>query len=112
MDGTKTIEFHQISCGSDCTGPYRVEIQKPMTVRKFINDLLAQYPGEWGHIGIYKKGTTFGSPKCDYEHGRLLNNLPEEYLDKEIEGVTGGGGWSYSTFTLHLKEGSEINNLA
>lgn len=97
------IRFRQTSCGSDCTGPYDVEISKPMTVRQFINELLTNYKSEWGYVGIYSKGTIFGEPRCEYRHGELVTSpLPESYLDKQIDFVDGGGGWSRSDFTLHL----------
>lgn len=97
------IDFYQISCGSDCTGPYSVSISKPMTVREFINELLSTYPGEWGYIGIYKYGTIFGDPYCEYWHGKLLYSLPDEYLDRKIEQVDGSGGWSRSDFLLKVE---------
>ena len=103
------IKFIQISCGSDCTGPYEVTISKPMTVREFIDELLTSYPDEWGYIGIYKEGEWFGYPHCEYKWGKLLYSLPEEYLDKQIEKVSGHGGWSNSDFILHLvKENSDV----
>lgn len=97
------IRFRQISCGSDCTGPYDVEISKPMTVRQFINELLTDYPREWGYVGIYSEGAIFGEPRCEYSHGALSTPpLPESYLDKQIDSVDGSGGWSRSDFILHL----------
>jgi hypothetical protein len=73
-----------------------------MTVREFIDELLTSYPDEWGYIGIYKEGEWFGYPRCEYKWGKLLYSLPEEYLDKQIEKVSGHGGWSNSDFILHL----------
>lgn len=96
------IKFKQLSCGSDCTGPYKVDISLPMTAREFIDEILTNYKSEWGYIGIYKKGEIFGYPRCEYSHGELLSLLPEEYLDRQIEKVSGSGGWSNSDFILHL----------
>ena len=103
------IKFEQISCGSDCTGPYKVDISMPMTVREFIDEILTNYKSEWGYIGIYKKGEWFGYPRCEYKWGKLLYSLPKEYLDKQIEKVSGSGGWSRSDFILHLaKENPDV----
>ena len=98
------IDFYQISCGSDCTGPYFVSISKPMTVREFINELLSTYPKEWGYIGIYKPKTFYGDPCCEYSHGKLLYSLPDKCLDQKIEQVEGSGGWSRSDFLLKVEE--------
>ena len=97
------VTYRQISCGSDCTGPYEVKISKPMKVREFIDEILSTYPHEWGYIGIYKERTFFGEPCCEYKWGELLYKLPKEYLDKEIESVDGSGGWSRSDYLLHIR---------
>lgn len=109
MAKEKSITFEQICEGSDCTGPYKVKIRKPMTVRKFINDFLCQYPKEWGYIGIYKSNSIFGDPSCEYSNGKLISKLPDEYLDREIHDVVGSGGWSRSDFLLKLVK-EEIEN--
>ena len=98
------ITFKQITFGSDCTGLYDVAISKPMTVKEFVDELLTDYPFEWGYIGIYEQREVFGNPKCEYRYGKLLSSLPAEYLDKEIKEVNGHGGWSRSDFTLKLQE--------
>ena len=96
------ITFRQISCESDCTGPYVVNISKSMTVKNFIDELLEKYPYEWGYIGIYKNGTYFGEPHCEYKRGKLLYSLPNEYLNRQIKSVDGSGGWYRSDFILHI----------
>ncbi len=97
------IKFYQTSCGSDCTGPYAIEFSMPMTVRKFINELLTNYPDEWGYIGIKHKDAIFGNPYCEYNRGKLLSSLPEEYLDKEILNIAGSGGWTRSDFIIETE---------
>lgn len=105
------IKFEQLYSGSDCTGPYKVDISLPMTVREFIDEILTDYKSEWGYIGIYKEGEFLGYPYCEYKHGKLLYSLPEEYLDRQIEKVSGSGGWSRSDFILHLaKEAKDGEN--
>ena len=94
------IKFYQIYCGSNCTGPYSVEISKPMTVKEFIDELLSEYPSEWGDI-------RFRDLCCRYSRGKLYDSVPDKYLDRQIEEVSGGGGWTYSVFNLRLKETEE-----
>ena len=91
--------------GSDCTAPYYITIDKPKTVREFINEWLMNHPKEWGRFAIYKKGT-IGEPACEYKYGEIVGEeIPTEYLDAEIEKVTGYGGWTLSNFMFYLNEG-------
>lgn len=100
------IKYRMLHMGSDCTGPYEVTVSLPMTVGEFISELLETYPDEWGYIGIYnKKEEIFGYPRCEYKYGKLLSALPEEYIDRQIESVSGSGGWSASDYILHVKGG-------
>ena len=39
---------------SDCTTPYYFSMDHPYSVKDFIEDMLAQFPNEWGHIQLYK----------------------------------------------------------
>lgn len=98
------ISWTQISCGSDCTGPYNVIFTKGMTVRQFIDEMLTEHDSEWGYIGIDSPGTIFGKPCIEYSHGAIKESLPDEYLDKVIIDVKGSGGWSRSDFQLVLGE--------
>lgn len=95
------IEFRTIDYDTE---QYDVEISKPMTVKEFIDELISLYPSEWGYVGIYKDGYVFGDPVCEYSHGEIKEAMPEEFLNREITYVDGGGGWSRSDFTLYLKE--------
>lgn len=100
-----------ISCGpsgSDCTAPYYISFDKPKTVGEFIEEWLATRPKEWGRFGIYKKGSFRDEPSCDYRYGEIVGEgLPAEYLNAEIEKVTGYGGWTLSEFTFYLVEGND-----
>ena len=70
----------------DETASYSVELEKQYTVNDLINEALAK-SGEWGYIGISCPNTIFGHPKCEYKWGKLISNLPEEYLSKKIISV-------------------------
>lgn len=103
---SKMVVWDQISCGSDCTGPYYVRWSKPMTVGEFIDEIITNYQSEWGYIGIYSNDryATFGDPVCEYSHGQITKPMPDEYLSKQIKEITGSGGWSRSDFLLILED--------
>lgn len=102
------IHFEQISCGSDCTGPYVVIFSKGMTVGDFISEILQFHTSEWGYIGIHYPGEVFGKPYIEYSKGKLTTEpMPDEFLDKKIISVSGSGGWSRSDFILYI-EGQKI----
>ena len=99
------IHINTGPAGSDCTAPYYISFDKPKTVGEFIEELLTTRPKEWGHFGIYKKGSFRGELSCDYKYGEIVGDpLPDEYLNAEIEKVTGYGGWTLSEFTFYLRE--------
>lgn len=93
----------------DCTCEYTITISKPMTVREFIEEWMAD-GNEWGYFGIYDGETIFGNPNCEYSHGKIKGDpLPEEWLDRQINRVIGSGGWSRSDFVFEL-EGEQNEN--
>lgn len=92
--------------GSDCTAPYDVILNGEYTVAEFIKDALLR-PREWGYIGIRNnrvRYAIFGDPNCAYSDGKLLSNLPDEYLTRKVISATASGGWSRMDFLLTLEE--------
>ena len=87
---------------SDETAPYDVVFLEKMTVGEFVDYVLTL--NEWGRISLYIPG--FGSgdmqPYCQYNHDKLKNELPEEYMDRTIASATAHGGWSLMNYTLTL----------
>lgn len=90
--------------GGDCTAPYYVTIQKPTTVGEFIEEWMKD-EREWGYFGICNKSEPFfGSPVCEYWHGKIKGEpLPKEILKSNIDEVMGCGGWSRSDFQFKLE---------
>lgn len=86
----------------DETASYSVELEKQYTVNEFIIEVLSN-AGEWGYIGIKCKNTFFGNPKCEYKWGKLISNLPEDYLSKKVISVEADGGWSRMDYLLVVK---------
>lgn len=90
--------------GSDCTGPYYVDISKPMLVGDFIEEYLKEYPREWGYFGVKDRKTIFGNPHWEYRYGMLLSKPDDRWFSRKIKSVTGSGGWSRSDFLFELEE--------
>ena len=88
----------------DETSTYDVFLERPCTVREFVEEVLRN-DREWGYIGIHKEGSIFGDPQCEYKYGKLITDpLPEEYLDKMVVKCKAGGGWSRMDFRIYVEE--------
>lgn len=101
-----------ITCGAyhgDETCGYNITLNKEMTVREFIDEILKEKPNEWGYFGIYsKKDSIFGEPHCEYSQGQLITDpIPDEFLNKKIDKVDGNGGWSRSDYIFHVSMDEE-----
>lgn len=99
---TKLFDLRQAGAtSSDCTAPYDVIFHKQCTVREFVDYVLTS--DEWGYIGVYKRGSIFGDPCCEYSYGKLKTNpLPEGVLSKIIVCAEASGGWTRMDYQLHL----------
>lgn len=87
---------------SDSTASYSVMLDKEYIVGEFIDAVLSN-DKEWGTIGIHKRGTVFGDPKCEYKYGALLNTLPDDILNKKVVSATGDGGWYMMNYILKVR---------
>lgn len=89
--------------GSDCTAPYDVKIYGQCTVKEFVECVFAQFPKEWGYIGI-ADGSIFGNPKVEYSKGRLTteNNLKNVENCTVLKATT-RGGWSRMDYYLQIE---------
>lgn len=88
----------------DCTAPYSVTFEKPMTVRSLVSEVVSN-ERDWGYIGIKnEKEPFFGDPCCEYRWGRLLTELPPEIMDRNIEAISANGGWTRMDYILTLEE--------
>ena len=88
--------------GSDCTAPYDVELNGEYSVEQFIHDVLLN-EREWGKIGIYNGQGLITDPNCEYKHGILISELPEEYLKLRVVSATAHGGWSLMDYVLTVE---------
>jgi len=75
----------------DETAGYEVILDKKYTVKELLDTVLG-IKSEWGSFSI-KNGNC-----CEYEGGKLLSNLSEEDLNKEVVKVDASGGWSMMNY--------------
>jgi hypothetical protein len=91
----------------DETTPYAVSDYKARTVGEFIQEVLTENRGDWGHIAVKRKGYGFGgSPSIEYRYGELLEEMPEKWRNLEIRKIESCGGWSCMDYLIW-----DIDNL-
>ena len=86
----------------DCCSNYDVKMDKPYTVREFINEVLISHSGEWGDIRIKAGNIEYRDEVvCEYDHGKI-KTLNEKYLDRIVLGGTANGGLSAMGYCLRV----------
>ena len=99
------VNYELLHMGSDCTGPYMVTFSKPMTVGKFIEEVFATFPNEWGFIDVFLPKIFSGTKvyHCEYKYGQIIfSNINTDILAKEIKDVKGRGGWTKSDYDVYI----------
>lgn len=86
--------------GGDATYPYRALMDKPYTVREFVEEIVS-HKHNWGVIR-YTTNTAdrFGESLCDYKWGELIGEVDESIASRQVTEACGSGGWSRYDFTL------------
>ena len=91
--------------GGDETRPYKVTDYKAKTVVEFINEVLTEHPGEWGHFMVNSKDRgVLGSHNIEYSNGELKSEIPDEWQYVEIESIYAHGGWSLMVYMITPNE--------
>lgn len=101
----------QSNLGSDL---YIVMFSKPLTVREFIDEVLAYSKEhcEWGDICINLNAKDWFDYICTltYSYGEINNDEPntftDEYLNKKIRFAKADGSWNNFDFHLVVEEDS------
>lgn len=99
------VNYELLHTGSDCTGPYRVTFSKPMTVGKFIEEVLDTFSTEWGFIDVIPQKIFDGAKAyhLEYKYGQIIfSNVNSDVLTKEIKDVKGSGGWTRSDYHVYI----------
>ena len=88
----------------DCTTQYTVEItEEHYTVGKFINDVLTQFPNEWGQIRIYTKFPLQTVCFITYSKGHADELFSSDDLKREIKEITSNGGRTLMHYHLAVE---------
>ena len=67
------------------------------TAKDFVNKVLTSFKGEWGYFHL-------GGKRYEYRYGVLLNNIPDEVLNREIVyPIKANGGWSAMDYRINIK---------
>lgn len=86
---------------------YRVSIEKPMTVWRFMQEWLDEHTDAWGHFAISRPGfcSWLDLPYCDYEHRNIKGEaLPDDLLCSEIKDVSANGRMTRCDFLFELDD--------
>lgn len=98
--------MYKRSCGpigGDMTSLYSISLDKEYTLKGFIDATMEMYPNEFGWFGI-RVGTWRGSEiSIEYEKGKLLKDIPSEYVNDVVQGVKGSGGWGRSDYNILIR---------
>ena len=86
----------------DATTPYEVTEYQAKTVVEFIHEVIEQRPDEWGYITVRIGGdrSFLSSPRIEYRHGELLEEIPNNWQYLKIENINACGGWSCMDYLI------------
>lgn len=92
--------------GSDCTCPYSVTSDTPLTVAELIQQILARK--EWGYINFYYGKIKWGTAisKVEYDNTQL-SNANENFTNIQknlVVKISASGGWSRMDYDVLIKE--------
>lgn len=90
--------------GGDCTALYGVELDHHYTLKEFVNEVLQNYPGEWGSFKLCERGKWMPYKAFRYKHGILTDAIPSELANKPIVSISANGGWSNMDYIIRMEE--------
>ena len=86
------------SAGSDCMAEYDGILNKPLTVKEFIDAVLTEHKNDWGAVQVNYSRNAW------YRHGKLENKMPKKYLKLNVVSFNAIGGWSRMDYRLTCAE--------
>lgn len=90
------------TCG-DCTASYDVFLHQDYTLQKFMDDVVSQYPDEWGNFCITDKDGL--SIDIEYSHGIINKGYPDCLIKCPVISVNASGGWSKMDYNIKITMG-------
>lgn len=92
--------------GSDCTCPYSVISDVPLTVAQLVQQILTR--NEWGDISFYYKEIKFGTNISEVSYNKTqLNNVDDIFAkiqEKPVIKIKAVGGWTLMNYDVLIEE--------
>lgn len=87
----------------DETTPFAVTEYRAKTIVEFVNEIL-ENKREWGYIKVKDAhGGFLFCHRVEYRYGKLLNDIPSEWQNREIANIEACGGWSCMDYCITPK---------
>lgn len=93
--------LHQVSeTRGDCTAHYRVELDRPYTVREFVAEVAGD-PQVFGSVFLRDDPHWFMCTRiCEFDHGDTLMEMVGDFQDDAVVEVEADGGYTCYAFYL------------
>lgn len=78
----------------DPISSYKVEFEKPLTVKEFMDEVL---------ISPFYGDIRFNGRVVSYRDGEIERGRVDDILDMEIDKISACGGWTYMSFIVNIK---------
>lgn len=92
--------------GGDCTRPYSVTSDAPLTVAELVQQILTR--NEWGNIYFYYKKIKFGTEICGVSFNKILldntNDIFVKIQGKPVIEIKAVGGWTRMDYDVLIEE--------
>lgn len=100
------IQLTMTRANTDCIENYDVSLDRPYTVREFIDEICKKRPDERGSVSLcwwHFSETTTLYQRCEYASGTLTGTpFPDVLLDKHIIEAKSYGGYGRMNYTLRI----------
>ena len=104
------MEFEKRSImGGDCTTSYKVSGYSAKTAFKFVEEVIKNFPSEWGKISIEVSYGVSYARSIEYKHGKLLDEIPAEWENIMIDNIISAGGWSNMDYRIYPKKEDNVS---
>lgn len=92
--------------GGDCTCPYSVTSDTPLTVAELVQQILTRK--EWGNISFYYRKIEWGTSISTAQYSETqLNNVDDTFVkiqEKSVIKIRACGGWTRMDYDVLIEE--------
>lgn len=86
--------------GGDCTAVYSIELCRNYTLKEFIEEVLKEYPNEWGFFELREEHHTRPFKVIEYKYGNIVGKIPTDIINVPISCTKSDGGWSNMDYII------------